>query len=477
MGASTAISVLAQFIQLAALARLLTPSEFGLAASALIVTNLASLVQDGGLNNAIIAKRTDDRNVLSSLYWANFLAGGVVAAAVVGSIPLATEYFGEPDLADLLLLAAPASLIAPLGQQYGIRLQKDLHFRAFAIISTTAVLVSTAAAVGSAALGAGATSLIIGYLVLTTVRALLLAVKGWSVERPLLRLRRADLTGYLRFGLFLTGTRIMTYFGSNADYIVIGGILGTRPLGVYSIAYRVVTMPQMKLNPALTRVAFPVFAQRQTDDAALRRGFLELTRLIAFVSLPLMAVTCATAPQLVPTVFGDEWEDSIIVLQILTIAGAVMSLGNLNSAMFLAKDRPDLGFKLNVLRLALLFPTLFVAASLGTLATVAATFAGVVAFMFVVSRVELERLIGMSLASYAAALRQPTLVASFTGLAGWLTGIAMPADMSDASLLVAQLSASAGGFAVAVVLFARRWVADTWRLFSSRPEPTAPAAG
>ena len=82
-----------------------------------------------------------------------------------------------------------------------------------------------------------------------------------------------------------------------------------------------------------------------------------LGRLLAAVGLvafPVMAGLAVTAPQLVPVVFGPEWRESVPILQILSALGALFALGNLTGSVFLAKDRPDLGLKLNLLRMAIL---------------------------------------------------------------------------------------------------------------------------
>jgi lipopolysaccharide exporter len=461
---SALMAIGAQMVQLAILARLLDPREFGLAASAMIIVGLLSIVSEGGITNAIIARQTTDRDVLSSLYWANVLIGAALALVMIAVIPAATAYFGQPDLADLMLLAAPSLIIAPIGQVYGAILEKELIFSPLARIEMGAAIAGSVVAVISAASGLGAAAIIYGYLAQTATRALCLAIRGWHVERPRMHLRRRDLDGYIRFGAYQMGERTINYFGSNLDYALIGGFLSQTALGIYSVAFRLVTIPQMRLNPILTRVAFPVFAKRQEDDDALRRGFLELTTMVAYVSFPVMVGFALTAPRLIPVVFGPLWAESVPILQILAILGALFSLGNLTGAVFLAKNRPDLGLKINLLRLALIAVSFPIALGAG-LQAVAWAFVGVAVLMFFVLRRVLGRLMGLSTLAYLSALSRPTLISAAMA-ATVLASTPLLATMlgGDAIVLIMQAVVGAVAYVGFTLLFARAWATELWKM-------------
>jgi O-antigen/teichoic acid export membrane protein len=221
-GASTAVSIAAQFAQVVVLARLLDPREFGLAASVVVIIGLASAFADMGISQAIIAKRTTDRGTLSSLYWASVASGIAVGILVMACIPLITGFYDEPKLAALVPLAAVAFPITALGQQFMILLQKDLQFHTLAKIETTSSVARPVAAIGLALLGVGAAAIIGGYLANVTVKAGLLVLRGARTWCPGWRFRVSDLDGYIGFGLYQMGAKTMNYLGSNMDYLLIG---------------------------------------------------------------------------------------------------------------------------------------------------------------------------------------------------------------------------------------------------------------
>ena len=446
-----------------------------MAAAALVVLNLAAALADGGISHGIIAKQTSDPGQLSSLYWSNVILGATLSILIVASAPAVTAYFGMDELAGLLYLGAAGPFIAAFGQQFSSLMQKDLIFSRLATVDVVSSSVGTTTAIVLAFGGAGAASIVGGFLAQATSRSIQLCVIGWSNSPPQLRLRRRDLDGYLSFGLNYTGTRIANHLSTNVDYILIGGFLGPAALGVYSIAYRLVTLPQLRLNPVLTRITFPIFARRANDDAALRRGLLESTRIVGFVTFPLLAGLAVTAPFLVPAVFGAQWEDSIVLIQILTIPGAIFALGNLQGSVFLAKDRADIGFKLHVVRLVLLVAALLPAVQIG-IEAVAWAFVGVVAVMFAVTRVVLWRVIRLSFRAYVRALRAPTAGAiTMVAIVMAATPLLETVLTSDLAVLAAQVLIGVLGYAGFVALTSRVYAVKMWRLFVSRGPRQAPS--
>jgi len=87
-GASMGMKTGLQFVTLAVLARLLSPSDFGLMGMVMVVIGFAQLFADMGISNAIVYRQDTTREELFSLYWLNILVGIVVFFIVCGACPL-----------------------------------------------------------------------------------------------------------------------------------------------------------------------------------------------------------------------------------------------------------------------------------------------------------------------------------------------------------------------------------------------------
>src|SRR6266446_3334400 len=100
--ASTMAVAAVQFLQLIVLARLLSPSDFGLMAMAMAALGFAQIFADAGISSAIIHRQKSSRQELSSLYWLNVFAGTIVFGLTILATPLIVSFFGDPRL-ELLL--------------------------------------------------------------------------------------------------------------------------------------------------------------------------------------------------------------------------------------------------------------------------------------------------------------------------------------------------------------------------------------
>jgi lipopolysaccharide exporter len=234
-------------------------------------------------------------------------------------------------------------------------------------------------------------------------RSLMLLRLGMRDWRPALRFRGGDLAGYLRFGGFQMGERTIAFLGANLDKILIGSLVGTHGLGIYNVAYQLVMKPMQLFNPIITRVAFPLFAMVQTDDARLRAGYLDAIRVIALVLFPVYVWMILLAEPLTLLVLGQGWNSAVTTVQILAVLAMFYSLGNPLGSLLLAKGRVELGFYLNIWRVALFAAAIWMGVRWGVegvaAALVLATAFGMVPVGFWIRRL----LVGMRALEYLSA--------------------------------------------------------------------------
>lgn len=350
---AVAVSVL-QILQLTVLTRILSPHDFGLVAIVMVVIGFAQVFVDMGISNAIIYRQDTTHEQLSSLYWLNVIAGVGVFGLMVGLIPLLAGFYSEPRLRGLIFWAALSFIIMPFAQQFQILLQKELLFNRLAKVEIIGTVLGTSVAIMAAVLKQGAYSLVWGWLTNAIVRSMLLMGLGWREWRPGFHFARTDLKGYASFGLYQMGERGVNYFSWNLDKLLIGRLLGATALGYYSVAYQLMLRPMSLLNPMVTKVVFPLLSKIQHDNTRLNRGYLQMTEIISFMSMPVYLGMLATARPLMHLLLGKGWDPSVTVFQILVFLGILYSLGNPIGSLLLAKGRADIGFWMNVYSLGII---------------------------------------------------------------------------------------------------------------------------
>jgi O-antigen/teichoic acid export membrane protein len=337
-----------QIIQLLVLTRLLFPEDFGLMAMITVIIGLMQSYSDLGISNAIIHYQNISREQLSSLYWLNVFAGVLSFFLLIVCIPLIVVLYNEPKISELILWAASIFLIIPWGQQFQVLLQKELLFKQLSIIEVCGSFGGAATAIISAFLGNGVFSLIYGQLANAFIRAALLIFNAQHEWRPRFHFRRSDLKGFLGFGLYQMGERGINFLGWNLDKMIIGILLGSHTLGLYSIAYQLMVKPFQMFNPIITRITTPLFSKIQNDNVLLRKTFLNMVRFTALIMFPVYIGMIVLAQPLFLLLFGEQWLPAVSVFQVLAILGFFYSIGNLMGSLLVGKGRPDIGFNLNV---------------------------------------------------------------------------------------------------------------------------------
>ncbi len=397
-----------QFVQLVVVARVLSPGDFGLMAMVMAVLGFAQIFTDVGVGSAVIHRQTNSHQELSSLYWLNVFAGAAVFLLTVAATPLVVAFFDEPRLATLLPATALLFLIAPFGQLFQLLLQKELKFRNLALVEFLSAFAGAVVAIGCALAGFGVYSLAFGQLAAACFAAVAVATMVWREWRPAVWFRTVDIRPYLRFGLFQLGDRAVNFLVARADQIVIGAVLGAATLGLYNFAWNLAIMPVTRINPILTRIAFPLFAKVQLENERLKRGYLMLVWLLTMTNGPILAGGAGVAATLVPLAFGPQWVPMVPVLQVLAFVGLSRSIVNPIGALVLAKGRPDLAFKLNACFLFVQIPAVYLGARIGGIAGVAWTVLALqVADMTSAYVFLLRPLVGPCLREYASSIAVP----------------------------------------------------------------------
>ncbi len=433
---ASVVNATVAFAQLAVLARLLRPEDFGLMAMVLIATGFAHAFVDVGVSNAIIHRQDATREQLSTLYWLTLASGVTMFALVQAATPAVRWFFAEPRLEGPLRLTAFVFLVVPLGQQFEVLLQKSLRFRRLAAIETVSAVAGAAVAVTSAFLGLGVWSLVFGQIASAATRSAVLLASGLREWRPGPVFRPRGIRAYLEFGAYQMGERALNYLNQRVDQLLIGSLAGAGALGYYNLAFNLVMQPISRINPVLTRVAFPIFALVQHDRDRVRRGFMLVRRVLATSNAPLALGFAAVAPVVVPGVLGGRWTPAVVLIQILATVAVLRSTGNPIGAVLLALGHAARAFRWNLALFASQMLGVWIGASLGGATGVATAVLVLQVGYFLTGYAYLARpLLGPCLAEYlgsvapaigTALVMAAVVVAIPRGLrTGWVTTAAV----------------------------------------------------
>lgn len=362
----------AAFAATVALARLIPPSEFGIAAIALIVRELALGILFQSVGTLLVQRTSVTRAHVESATLLSFVASAGLAALVAAFALLAGRpLFGERTAELILLMAATFLLVAP-GAVPQALMQRDLRFRRLSWIEVGAYTGGAVAAVALAVAGLDAEALLLGALVTLALSTLLFVV---SVPIALPRWHRGEAREIARFGLPAVGSALLSVGNRNVDYAIIGARLNATDLGFYYRGYQLGVQYQQKISGVLLRVVFPLYS-RSEGRAHLRALRRRVTRVHAAIIWPLLALLIVLAPELVPWLFGERWEPAVAPAQILAVAGMQNAVAAGTGPLLLAAGRPRALLRWNLVLFAAFSTAVFLAAPHG-LTAVCLAFVGI----------------------------------------------------------------------------------------------------
>lgn len=348
-----------------ALARMLTPREFGLLAMLTIVTQFVAANADGGFEDALVQKRELTEAHRSSVFWAMLALGTVLAIGLVLAAPWIASFYSVPALRPLAIVLAPLLFLGAADTVPRALLARRLDFRVPAGLACVAAAVAGGTAVALAWRGFGVLALAAQLLVTALVEAwLFFRACGW---RPRGVFQMTALQDLLGFSAYRPMARTLGYWARNLDQLLIGKLLGSDALGLYARAYGIARFPVSYVSRSIADVMFPSLALIQDETARVRAIFLRTAGAVALVTFPACVGLAVAAEPLVGGVLGAAWLDTVPPLRILSLAALVQSISTLAGALYLSQGRADLHFRVTALQRVATMATIVAAVRFGVL--------------------------------------------------------------------------------------------------------------
>lgn len=327
----------------AILARLLTPSDFGLVAMVTALTGLLAMFKDAGLSMATVQKDTVTHEQVSTLFWVNVALSLLLMLLIAALSPFVAGFYHEPRLQPITLAIAGMFLFDGLAVQHQALLRRQMRFGTLAKIQLISMALALAAAIGAAVTGMGYWALILQL----AVNQLASAVLTWLYCRwiPGLPRRGAGTRSMLKFGGYLTGFNFVNYFARNADNTLIGYAWGSSALGLYAKAYSLLLMPLSQINGPITATATPALSRLQDDPEQFRLFFVKTLSVITFVTFPIIAWMIVCRREIVLLFLGPQWEGAVPIFSVLAISAFFQPIGNVTGVLYTSLGRTKQMFK------------------------------------------------------------------------------------------------------------------------------------
>jgi O-antigen/teichoic acid export membrane protein len=288
----------------------------------------------------------------------SFAIGSLFTVAGVAISGPVASFYGEPAVQPLFAVLSLSFVLTSMQVTQASLLQREMRFRELTLRRTASIMVGGVAGIVIAVLGYGAWALVGQQVAVSVVSTVLLwTLSSW---RPRWTFSISSLRDLGGFSLNLFGARLVNFFNRNVDSLLIGRVLGSAPLGLYSVAYNIILMPLYRLVNPIQDVLFPAYSRLQDDRQRLAGAWLKVMELTGAVLFPALIGLIVVAPDFVPVVLGNQWRNAVPVIQVLAIVGLLQGMGVAGSRILEALGRPGIIFRVTVLELVALVPAIVI---------------------------------------------------------------------------------------------------------------------
>lgn len=338
-----------QFVRIIILARLISPTDFGLFGLLLLVLTMLEIFSEPGFNAAIIQKKGDVSPYLNSVWTIQVLRGFLLASLLLIMAPIVASFFGEFRATLLLQVIAIVLIMRGFINIGVLYFRKELQFKRefFFVIGGTIVdfFVSIIMAILLQSVWALVSGMVVGQFFKTLISYFV------HPYRPKLIIDFQKLKELYFYGRWVFGSNIFVFLLNNIDDLFLSKMLGTTALGMYQMAYRISNLPATEITHVISYVMFPAYSKLQDHSLRLRKAYTETFKVTTILSFPITALIVLFAQDFTKIFLGEQWIQIVPVMQVLAIWGLLRSLSATTGSLFQASGRPDLATKLQFCRL------------------------------------------------------------------------------------------------------------------------------
>lgn len=350
------------------MARLLSPSDYGITALPAVFLSVARVFMNSGFSSAMIRKPELTEKDLSTAFFYSLVIGILCYVLLYIGAPYIADFYETPVLVPLIRVTALTFLWSPLVTPQDIILSRKLDFKTKAQISVVTLIIGSIVGIILAYMGYGLWSLVAMNVVASFFHLLQLWIKvkwipreGWSKES----------FRYLwDYGNKMLGSALLNKLYTNIVPIFVGKYYSPADLGIYNRAHGYAQLPSQNITGVIQKVTFPVLSKLQGDKEALGRNYRRMIRTTAFIVFPLMMMLSALARPLIIVMVTDKWEGSIILLQLMCFSMMWYPVHAMNLNLLQVSGRSDLFFRLEIIKKSYGLLMLFITLPIGLIAVV-----------------------------------------------------------------------------------------------------------
>lgn len=300
------------------LANMLSPFEFGQVGIIMFFVTVINVFTESGLGGAIVRKKEIFHEDYSTVFLFNIaisVFGFLVLLLTSGTV---ANYYKDSSLELLLNVSGVMILVNAFGVVQNAKIYREMKFKRNLYISTSSIFLSSLLGVYLAWVGYGVWALVIMNLAMVSIKTILLWIYEGGIGK--LVFSTESFKGLYQYGVFTTLTSIFNTAFENIYQLLLGKHFSISQVGYFYQGKKIQSVPFSILNSLSLGVVFSQLSKFQEDKKAFQDKYLKIFSIFSIITGGFASIVFLLAKDGVILVLGKVWIESVVYIQILSIA-------------------------------------------------------------------------------------------------------------------------------------------------------------
>ncbi len=416
------------------LARLLSPSEYGVISLVMVFITIANVFVNSGFGQALIQKKNADNLDFSSVFYISLVFTSFIYIVLFFlAIPIA-NFYDMPILKPILRtlgISVPIMGINSVQQAYVAR---KMEFKLFFYATFIGTLISAIIGIVLAYKGFGVWALVVQTLANNIIGTIILQMTiKWKLTREFSLKRIRSLFDY-GWKLLLQSLILQLY--ASLRSLLIGKFYSTEDLSFYVKGNQFPELISSNIDTGINTALFPIMSQVQDSIEYIKNMARKTTDFVSYVMSPILIGFMVIAEPFISFLLTDKWLPCVPYLRICcvvllfrapqtAILQAIKAVGRSDSILKI--DIPIRIFALVVLYISLKYSILIFA-----LSEILVTIFGTTLYIIIS-----KKIINYNVFELCKDFTINVFLASIMGVAVWRIGLII--NLQPVSLMIFQI--------------------------------------
>lgn len=321
------------------LARLLTPEDYGVMSSALMVISFSQIFWDAGMGKAIIQRQTDIGEAANVGFWINIGMGCIIATMLYfTATPIARIFFHDQRVTAVLQVMTIQVFFGAVSSVHTALLQKEMGFKKLFWVRFATVSLPGLASIPLALKGMGYWALVAGTLTGQMAQVIMLWIM--SDWRPNFNFNTKLAGELLKFGAWVGGSGLLAWFYVWADSLIVGMYLGAHELGLYRTGNQFSSMIYAFVFGPITPVLYSHLSRMNQDKYRLGIAIQKVIKVLTLISIPIALIIYSLSEPISVALFGEKWKGIGFVIGVMGLMHGLSWVVGMNGEVYRAMGKP-----------------------------------------------------------------------------------------------------------------------------------------